>query len=218
MNIRIVSWLAVLAAVGLFSSGCFDSGGGGGDSSNQDFGDNDPARVVALGDSITQGVCVPAGAPYPSRLAELSGKSVVNQGSCGERSAGGASRIGGVLNRFKPGYVVLLYGANDAIFALSGEQLVNNLRNMCNAAIANKTVPVLVTCMPMYDSHAFANGRALSYNPLIRDLGKELGVKVVDLEKEYGNNRDFLQRDGLHPSDSGTQVIALAVNDRIPKK
>lgn len=210
--------LIVFGVMALAVTGCFDSGSDGGGSSNQDFGDNDPARVVALGDSITEGQCVPDGPPFPARVADLSGKQVVNQGICGERSAGGASRIGSVLNRYKPGYIVIFYGANDAIFALSPESVINNLRNMCNAAIANKTVPILATCLPMYDSHAFANGKVLSYNPLIRDLGKELGVKVVDLEKEYGNNRDFLQRDGLHPTDSGNQVIALAINDKLPKK
>jgi acyl-CoA thioesterase-1 len=213
--------LRILIVGGLMAlgvTGCFDSGSDGDGSSQQDFGDNDPGRVVALGDSITEGRCVPAGPPYPDRVAELSGKQVVNQGICGERSAGGASRIGSVLNRYKPGYIFIFYGANDAIFALSPESVINNLRNMCNAAIANKTVPILATCLPMYDSHAFANGTVLSYNPLIRELGKELGVKVVDLEKEYGATRDFLQRDGLHPSDSGNQVIALALNDRIPKK
>ncbi len=214
---KIAGWFVVAVCLGLLSVGC-DSGGGDGGSSKHDFGDNNSARVVALGDSITEGVCVPAGAPYPSRLAGLSGKDVINQGYCGERSAGGASRIGSVLNRYKPGYIVIFYGANDAIFGMGSEQLINNLRNMCNAAIANKTIPILCTCLPMYDSHAFANARVLSYNPLIRDLGKELGVKVVDLEKEFGTERSFLLPDGLHPSDSGNQLIALSVNDKIPKK
>lgn len=212
-----IRWCALLVCACLIAVGC-DSGGDGDGSSNQDFGDNDPGRVVALGDSITEGICVPAGAPYPSRLAELSGKDVVNEGLCGERSAGGASRIGGVLNRYKPGYIVILYGANDAIYGMGSEQLINNLRNMCNAAIANKTVPILATCLPMYDSHAFANGTVLSYNPLIRDLGKELGIKVVDMEKEFGTERSFLLPDGLHPSDSGNQLMALSVNDKLPKK
>lgn len=218
MNKSLMKWFVALLVIGFVSAGCNDSGSGGGGSSKHDFGDNNTSQVVALGDSITEGICRPAGAPYPSRLAGLSGKAVANQGACGERSAGGASRIGGVLNRFSPGYIVILYGANDAIFALSSDQLINNLRNMCNAAIANKTIPILCTCTPMYDSHAFANGTAMAYNVRIRELGKELGIKVVDLEREFGSNRDFLQPDGLHPSDSGNQVIALAVNDRIPKK
>jgi lysophospholipase L1-like esterase len=218
MRSKLRGWMLLVLVV-LTGAGCFDSGSDSGDGSSKvDFGDNDPGRVVALGDSITDGVCVPDGPPYPSRLAELSGKQVINEGLCGERSGEAASRIGSVLKRYKPGYIVIFYGANDAIFALSPESVANNLRNMCNAAIANKTVPILATCLPMYDRYTFANASVLSYNPFIRDLGKELGVKVVDLEKEFGSERSFLQADGLHPSDAGNQVIALAVNDRIPKK
>lgn len=202
-----------LSVLVLSLSAC-DSDSDSGDS-KKDFGDNDPNKVVALGDSITEGVCAGDGPPYPSRLAGLSGKTVLNQGICGERSGGGASRIGGVLSKNKPGYIVILYGANDAIFGYSPDQVLNNLRNMCNAAIANKTVPILMTCTPMYDSHSFANGRVLSYNPGIRALAKELKIKLVDLEKEFGTERSFLQSDGLHPSDSGNQVIALSVNDKI---
>jgi lysophospholipase L1-like esterase len=148
-------------------------------------------------------------------LAGLSGKRVINQGRCGERSDEAASRVGSVLNRYKPGYLVILYGANDAIFGYSNEQTISKLRNICNAAIANKTIPMLMTCTPMYDSHAFANGRVLGYNPDIRSLAKELKIKVVDLEKEFGTERSFLQSDGLHPSDSGNRVIAMAVNDKL---
>jgi lysophospholipase L1-like esterase len=137
----------VLATV----SGCLDSGsGGGGGSANRDIGDNDPARVVALGDSITEGICRPDGTPYPARLAGLSGKNVINEGRCDERSAGGVARIGGVLNRYKPGTIVILYGANDALDGLSTDVVINNLRSMCNAAIANQTTPMLGTCLPIY--------------------------------------------------------------------
>jgi lysophospholipase L1-like esterase len=204
--------LLVVVAVGL--SGCFDSGSSSG-GGTPDVGDNNIDVVVAIGDSITEGRCVPAGAPYPSRVGGLSGKNVVNQGICGERSAGGASRMGGVLNRFKPGYVVIFYGANDAIFGMGSEQLINNLRNMISAAQANQTVPLLCTLLPMYDSHAFANPKVDEYNPLIRELAKEMKVKLIDLSKEYGANRSFLLPDGLHPSDSGNQLIALAINDKI---
>ena len=213
------SWTRLLALVlppllALSLSACNDSGGGN-DESNIDFGDNDPNQVVCVGDSITEGRCVPAGDPYPARLDGLSDKNVANEGRCGERSGEGASRIGSVLNRHNPGYIIILYGANDAIFGYSVDQVLGNLRNICNAAIANKTVPILMTCTPTYDGHAFAAGRLQEYSAAIRNLGKELKIKVVDLEKEFGNERSFIQGDGLHPSDTGTALIALAAKGKI---
>jgi lysophospholipase L1-like esterase len=209
--------LGILLVAGV---GCFDSGGssgGGGGSSNKDLGDNDPNRVVALGDSITEGICRPDGTPYPVRLRSISGKDVINQGLCDERSGGGASRINGVLSRFKPGYIVILYGANDAIAGFSTDVVLNNLRSMCNAAIANKTVPILGTCLPMYGGFSSVNSRLQSYNASIRALAKELGIRTVDFEKEFGSERSLIQGDGVHPSDAGLQVMAFAVNDRLPK-
>jgi len=206
-------WLAV-------GVGCLDSGGssdGGGGSSNKDIGDNDPNRVVAIGDSITEGICRPDGTPYPARLAGLSGKNVINQGRCDERTASGAGRIGGVLNKYKPGTIVILYGANDALDGRSTDAVINSLRSMCNAAIANKTIPLLGTCLPIYGGRSAANSRVQAYNDAIRSLARELGIRVVDFNKEFGNERSLIQPDGVHPSNAGLQVMAFAVNDRLPK-
>lgn len=214
-------WMKRLAIMMLLASGagCLDSGGGsggGGGSASQDTGNNDPNRVVALGDSITEGVCRPDGTPYPARLAGLSGKNVINEGRCDERSIGGVSRIGGVLSRYQPGTIVILYGANDALDGLSTDVVVNNLRAMCNAAIANKTIPLLGTCLPMYGGRSAANSRLQAYNVQIRALAQELGIRVVDFEKEFGNERSLIQGDGVHPSSAGLQVMAFAVNDKLP--
>lgn len=207
-------WVTMMAGLlaALVMTGCDDSGGGGG---TPDVGDNDINVVVAMGDSITEGQCVPAGAPWPSRLGSLSGKTVINEGRCGERSAGGASRIAGVLAARKPGYVLINYGANDAIFNHTTETLAFHIRVMIQAAKANQSVVLVGTVLPMYDSHAFAAGKIPDYNAAIRQVAKEEGAKVVDLNREFGNERSFLQADGLHPSDSGNQLIALAFNDRI---
>lgn len=209
----------VVGVILLSGAGCLDSGGGGdgdGGGSSQDIGDNDPNRVVALGDSITEGICRPDGTPYPARLAGLSGKNVINQGRCDERSVGGVGRIGGVLNQYKPGTIVILYGTNDALDGRSTDAVINNLRAMCNAAIANKTIPLLGTCLPIYGGRSAANSRVQAYNEAIRSLARELGIRVVDFNKEFGGERSLIQPDGVHPSDAGLQVMAFAVNDRLP--
>ena len=201
-----LSSMALLAA-------CEADGGGG--SSTPDVGSNDINTVVCLGDSITEGECVPAGAPYPARLGGLSGKSVVNQGSCGEKSGSGAARADGVLDKYKPGYICILYGANDAIFDRPTADVVANIRSIVQSAKANQTVPLVATLLPMYDGHAFANGNAKDISAGIRQMASEEGARLVDLEAEFGDDRSLLQEDGLHPSDSGTQLIALAFNDKI---
>ena len=191
---------------------CESDGGGG--SSAPDVGDNDINTVVCSGDSITDGECVPAGAPYPARLGGLAGKTAINQGSCGEKSGSGAARVNGALDQYKPGYICILYGANDAIFDLPAADVVANIRSIVQAAKANQTVPLVATLLPMYDGHAFAAGNARDISAGIRVMAKEEGARLVDLEAEFGDDRSLLQEDGLHPSDTGTQLIALAFNDR----
>jgi lysophospholipase L1-like esterase len=204
--------LAAVACV--FLANC-DGGGSDGGGGDVDVGSNDVNVVVCLGDSITEGRCVPAGLPYPSRLEVLSGKNAINQGICGEKSAGGADRVGGVLNRYSPGFLVILYGANDAIFDHSVGSVIGDIRSMIQAAKGNQTVPLVCTLLPMYDGHAFAAGNARAYSEAIRGLAKEEGARLVDLEREFGDDRSLIQADGLHPSDSGNQLIALAVNDAL---
>lgn len=203
-------WVAVLA-LGLLA-GC-DGGGGGGGSA--DVGDNDANTVLCLGDSITQGRCAPAGAPYPSRLADLSGKNVVNAGVCGERIESTAARAPGLLAKNKPGYLCVLIGANDASFGTDAFGFGEDLRGIIQAAKAQKTVVLVGTITPTVGPHAYSNGGVDDLNAVIRQVVKEEGAKLVDINKEFGGDPALLQDDGLHPNDAGTQLIALAFNDRI---
>lgn len=201
-----------VAAASVWAVSCNDSGGGGG---NDEVGANDKNTVVCLGDSITEGRCAGEGAPYPSRLAGLSGKNVINAGSCGESSGGAANRVVGLLNQHRPGYMCILTGANDAIFGFSVDHVEANLRTIIQACKDNKTVAIVGTVMPMYDEHFYAEDEAAAYSEMIRKLAKDTGARLVDLRKEFGSDRGLLQADGLHPSDAGTQLIALSFNDRL---
>jgi acyl-CoA thioesterase I len=203
--------LVAMGLAGLLSS-C-DSGGGDGGNSVPDVGDNDINKVLCVGDSITDGGCAPAGAPYPSRLGSLSGKSVINEGICGSFTSDGAARIGSWLNRHKPGYVCILYGINDVDFGRSDDDIIANLRFMVQSAKNNQSAVLLATLMPTYDSHAFSRDDVARVNDKIRSLAKSEGARLVDLEREFGSDRSLIQEDGLHPSDSGTQLIALSFND-----
>lgn len=53
------------------------------------------------------------------------------------------------------------------------------------------------------------------YSDAIRQLAKDEGIKLADLNKEFGTDRSLLQPDGLHPSDAGNQLMAMVFNDKI---
>ena len=77
-------WVLAMLAVGGLPAGC--GGGGGGGLSNKHPGDNDVNVVVCFGDSLTDGVMCSC-LSYPTRLAGLIGKTVVNAGIHGTLAA-----------------------------------------------------------------------------------------------------------------------------------
>ena len=190
--------------------------GGGDSAAAPDVGDNNPNVVVALGDSITAGVDG-GGAPWPARLASLCGKTVINAGVGGEESGGALDRIGGLLAGAKPGYIIILTGANDAITGRSTDAAVANIHAMVLAAKANKTVPILATLLPMIGEHGIYNSAANRISAGVHDVASTEGVAVVDLNAEFTDPENQLIADGLHPNDLGNQIIALAFNDALPR-
>ena len=98
---------------------------------------------------------------------------------------------------------------------MSPDALEGNLRAIVGAAKANHTVPVLATLPPQYDSHANAVPLLQAYNARIRSIGSSEGVPVANVAGEFGNKRDLIQADGLHPTDTGNQALAFAFADRL---
>ena len=209
--------LVLLAAgVGLLT-GC-ESSDSSSDSSAKapasGFGDNNPNLYVAFGDSITYGSGL-TGPSYPDRLAGMLGKSVINLGMPGARSGQGVGALQGALSGYKPGYVLILFGANDIIMGDDPAGVAANVRSMAQIAKANNTVPIIATMNPMLKIYAFLNGGVRLANSMIRQVAADEGVALVDLEAEFGNNENLYIYDGVHPNDDGAQVMAMAFYERL---
>ncbi len=181
--------------------GCED-----GDSGGHDFGDNDPNLYVALGDSLTEGPGLSD--PYPEKLSRMLGSTVINEGKGGELSTGGKDRVHDVLAKYKPGYLLVLYGANDVIFGLGTNYTKEKLRAIIQAAKENRTKVVLATLPPVTGPHTYMESRIAALNPEIRRLAAEEGTKLADMEEAFGDDTSYLSADGLHMNDSGARLMA----------
>lgn len=193
----------IVLAVVCVLCGCEDGG------SSFDYGDNDPNTWVAFGDSITSGLEGEA-EPYPPRLARMTGANVINEGYSGETASEAVSRVWGILDGYKPGRLMILYGVNDIMHHADYEDIIGNLRYMVQAAKSNKTMVKIATLLPMIDRHnGIFQGSIEEVNYQIRIMAAEEGVALVDLEPLFGTG-EGLQIDGLHPNDAGSDLIASA--------
>jgi lysophospholipase L1-like esterase len=208
------------AAVLLFAiaAGC-----SGGDGSTTDFGDNDPSLVVAIGDSITFGKhdrgidsCDDSYRDtlgFCLRLQGLTGKTVINEGECGERSSGGLERVSSLLRSWRPGVLLIDYSPNDIVDGV--DVTILNLRAMIATARANKTVPILGTLVPAVGDHEGWEFFIEALNARILALCDEEGVPCADHHKAFTNDSGFIETpysllsdDGLHPNAAGYALMA----------
>lgn len=177
-------------------------------SQSHDFGDNNPDVYVSLGDSITRGYGLNNySESYPAKLQELLGKTVINEGISGSKSYQGASRVGRVLQRHKPGYLLTLYGVND-IGERSNDSIINSLRQIIHSAKNNKTIPVIATLTPVFGSRGWKEPHLRDLNIKIRSLAKEEGILLADLEEAFAWDSTYLLNDGLHPNSKGHELMA----------
>lgn len=171
-----------------------------------DFGNNDTNAYVCLGDSITE-EC-----GYPGKLDAMlpPEAQVYNEGMGGEESAGGLSRVSGVLSRYHPGHLLILYGANDLMHGEYRNVTVENLRSIARIALAANTRPIVATLTPQpgYNESRALNIQRLNWQ--IIEMATEENIPYVDLGAEFEGAGLELFPDGVHPNSSGARIIATA--------
>lgn len=179
-----------------------------------DYGDNSPDVVLCMGDSITQGYGVSASDNYPAKLQGMLGRTVINEGLGGARSTYGVKMIRTYLARYKPGYVLIMFGANDVTERPEGA-IVENIRYMVHRAKENKTVPIVATLTPVSGSRIGKKSAILRVNDGIRTMAMEESIPLADVDTAFNWDASYLMPDGLHPTSEGLELIAKTFHDTI---
>jgi acyl-CoA thioesterase I len=170
-------------------------------------------RVVVLGDSLTAGLGLPIDEAYPSLLQKSIDEAglryeVVNAGVSGDTSAGGLSRLDWALDGDVRVLIVAL-GGNDALRALPVEELRKNLSTIIERAQARHIQVVLAG---MEAPRNFGRDYDVRFHQVYPDLAKTYKVPLVPfLLQDVAGIERLNQRDGIHPTAEGAQIVAKNV-------
>jgi acyl-CoA thioesterase-1 len=172
-----------------------------------------PARILAIGTSLTQGYNLPPGTDFTAVLqSRLKAKGydvlVINAGVSGDTSAGGLARLEWTLAEPFDGAIVEL-GSNDALRGLEVAQTRSNLDAVL-ATLKKRGIAVLLTGMK--SPRNLGPEYATEFDALYPALAKKHGVLFYPFFLEgVAANLKLNQADGIHPNEQGTQVIVRGI-------
>ncbi len=164
------------------------------------------ARILAFGDSLTQGTGAGDGENYPAVLERLSGREVIESGVPGELSEQGRRRLPGVLDAIDPDLVILLHGGNDILRGKDLEAARRNLAAMVDSA-RGRGIPVVLVGVPARE--LFFRSTAEMYYTVAERRGLPLEADIMETIIDSPE----LRSDSVHPNAAGYQRLAQALYD-----
>lgn len=161
------------------------------------------APILLLGDSLSAAHNIELTAGWPSllqtRLQQMRApRKLINASISGETTAGGLSRLPGLLKTWRPSIVMLELGANDGLRGLPLSEIRGNLTAMvrlCRASGAKVLllgIELPVNYGPQYRTGLraiYANLAAAEHTALVPFLLQGIALKP-----------ELMQEDGLHPT------------------
>ena len=170
--------------------------------------------LVVFGDSLSAGYGLEAGQSFPDDMQRTLDKEgyrwhVANLGISGDTTEGGVSRIESAV-RLKPAVVLLELGGNDGLRGLPLKVTRQNLETMIVAfqQAGAKVVLAGMTLPPNYGPDYIK-----SFQNIYKDLAVKYKLKLIPflLSDIVTPDLRYLQRDGIHPTAEGAQIVSGTV-------
>lgn len=167
--------------------------------------------ILVLGDSLSAEYGLPRGSGWVALLEQRiagSGRrhTVVNASVSGETTAGGRSRIAGLLERHRPAIVIVELGGNDA---LRGLDLTSTERNLREIAQLSRRSGARVLMLGMQVPPNYGRRYSEQFAAIFpRVASVERAALVPFFLEGVAHRPDLFQRDRIHPT-SGAQPIML---------
>ena len=165
--------------------------------------------ILAIGDSLTEGLGVEEEFAYPAQLQQKlidSGYDyrVVNAGVSGETSSGALSRIKWALT-LQPDIVILVTGANDGLRGIEPVLIDANITEIVQL-LKERNIVVVLGGMQMVQN--LGQTYTLAFSKLYEDIAREQDVIFIPaFLAGVGANSALNQPDGIHPTADGYRII-----------
>ena len=168
-----------------------------------------PLRLVALGDSLTAGYGLPAGAAFPAVLqAALTARGhaveIANAGVSGDTASGGLERLDWSVPDGTDG-VILELGANDMLRGVD-PAITRRALDTIVSRLKGRGIPVMLA--GMYASRNLGPDYVARFDAIHPDLARDYGLVLYPffLDGVAGQSRLSLP-DGLHPTAEGVRLV-----------
>jgi lysophospholipase L1-like esterase len=158
------------------------------------------AIILAFGDSLTYGYGVAPEDSYPTILAKLTQRKVVNAGLSGEISEHGLERLHDELETVNPDLVILCHAGNDLLRRMDVQQAKANLQAMINL-IKQSGAQVVLVAVPKPSA-------LLSPASFYQQLATDNQLPLVDGALSTILRDNSLKSDSVHPNAAGYHYLA----------
>ena len=166
--------------------------------------------ILALGDSLTEGLGVKQTGNYPAILEKTLIEQgydqikVVNSGLSGETSSGLKARLDWVL-QLKPQLTILNIGANDAMRGLPLALTTNNINDIITRTKASGS-EVILAGMQIYDN--LGREYVTGFKDMYPQLAQQHELTMIPFFLDHvAGNPQLNQADMIHPTTAGYEII-----------
>jgi len=156
-------------------------------------------KIVCFGDSLTAGVGAGPGQDYPSQLAGMLDREVINLGVPGDTTASALARLDQVLAS-RPRIVLLTLGGNDIRQGANQATTFANLEEIVRRIQTQGALVVIGGIEIPFFSRGFGAG--------YRDLARRTGsVLLPDVFAGIWGHPELMS-DQIHPNPAGYRLMA----------
>ena len=175
-------------------------------------------KLLILGDSISAGYGLKESENWVQLLEaslKTSGKElqIINSSISGDTTIGGLSRIESDLLEYKPNYVLVELGGNDALRGYPINKIKNNLLKIIDASFTAKANPIImqIRIPPNYGKNYVA-----AFERIYAEIAEEKNIPLLTfLLEKVALDKSLMQPDGIHPNQKAQIIIANQVEKEL---